>query len=237
VGGRRVHEGELTPAPMVRTSPNDERAGTAAAEGAFVVVILIIISLATTFQNTEVIGRGVNIGDTAPELVSQAHMMGSDEWDSFNLADEINPQWAEGDSGKHILIDFIDTDCPYCWASAPEMTEINEKYGENIKMFTVVVSFVELQGHEGSRDEIIAYQEKLSGEMCKASQVDCAEREGNPHDWPFIDDLDLSERSKWDVEGTPSYFLLKPNGEIVWTSDKNAGLSIDQAVAAVVGGV
>ncbi len=222
---------------MVRDLHSDERAGTAAAEGAFVVVILIIISLAITFQNTEVIGRGVNIGDTAPELVSDAHLMGSEGWTAFNLADEIDPQWAEGDSGKHILIDFIDTDCPYCWQSAPDMTNLYEKYGSDIKMFTVVVEFSELQGHEGSRDEIIAFQEKIAGQaMCKASQVDCAEREGDPHPWPYIDDLDLSERSKWDVTGTPSYFLLKPNGEIAWTSEKNAGLSIDQAIATVVGG-
>tara|TARA_B100001123_G_C15222787_1_gene991968 strand:+ start:221 stop:892 length:672 start_codon:yes stop_codon:yes gene_type:complete len=222
---------------MVRASSSDERAGTAAAEGAFVVVILIIISLAITFQSTEVIGRGVNIGDIAPELVAQAHTMGEDEWVAFNLADEIDPQWTDGDSGKHILIDFIDTDCPYCWASAAEMTEIHDKYGTQIKMFSVVVEFSDLSGHEGSRDEIIAYQEKIAGQaMCKASQVDCAEREGDPHPWPFIDDLDLSERSKWDVQGTPSYFLLKPNGEIAWTSDKNAGLSIDQAISAVLGG-
>ena len=220
---------------------DDARGGVAAGEAALVVVVLILVSLFVTFNGTQVIERGVNIGDPAPPLIGPSHIGGSGEvWNDFDLFGEvIKPDWKEGDDDNFILIDFIDTDCPYCWNKAPEMSSIHTDYGSKLSMYSVVVSIEGLSGHESSQNEIIAFQEKstVNGQsfMCKASATKCEERDGLAHPWTFIDDRDESNFNAWDVSGTPTYFILKPNGEIAWSSNSDGGLTLEQAIQTVAG--
>ena len=49
-----------------------------------------------------------------------------------------------------------------------------------------------------------------------------------------MDDLALDAMDTWKVRGTPTYFVIQPDGIIAWTSDNTAKYeNAGQAVAAL----
>ncbi len=57
--------------------------------------------------------------------------------------------------------------------------------------------------------------------MCNSGKDDCSTRGGAAFQIPFIDDLDKSIMDKWDVGGTPTYFLIQPDGIVAWASHES----------------
>ena len=94
-------------------------------------------------------------------------------------------------------------------------------------------------GHEGSKEEIIAFKDKTNygtdindGEGCNSGRNNCASRDGGVHDWQYVDDLNGDSMKSWDVSGTPFHIILKPNGEVAWNQAQHTtdGQSIDYAL-------
>ena len=40
----------------------------------------------------------------------------------------------------------------------------------------------------------------------------------------YIDDIDQENMDEWDIQGTPTYFLIQPDGIIAWVS--NGGTNV-----------
>jgi hypothetical protein len=150
--------------------------------------------------------------------------------------------WEEGNiSGQWVVIEFMDTDCPYCVSSAAEMSSNSNAFSGNdpgwdgaIVNFIASVTELDIQGHDSSRGEIIAFRNKIadSGETCAGS--DCGSRPGSQHNFPYIDDLDQDNMKKWNIGGTPTYYLIQPDGIIAWSSSEHQGEELINAIAALV---
>ena len=80
----------------------------------------------------------------------------------------------------------------------------------------------------------MAFRDKTTGEMCNASDVDCSTRDGQAFAIPFIDDLDKSHMEKWGIGGTPTYFLIQPDGIIAWASSEHPNEKFYDAIDRLV---
>ena len=95
-----------------------------------------------------------------------------------------------------------------------------------------VAAELNIQGHDSSREEIEAFRDKSSGYTC--AKQDCSLRDGSAHAFPYVDDLGLDAMDTWKVRGTPTYFVIQPDGIIAWTSDNTAKYdNAGEAVAAL----
>ena len=138
---------------------------------------------------------------------------------------------------------FLDTDCPFCFNEAREYQEASQYFssaniespwtGPHISFIASAAELTGLKGHESSREEIMAFRDKTSGEMCNAGNQDCSTRDGAPYLIPFIDDLDKSNMNKWDIGGTPAYFLIQPDGIVAWASHESEE-TFPQAIYRIV---
>jgi hypothetical protein len=82
---------------------------------------------------------------------------------------------------------------------------------------------LDIQGHDSSRAEIEAFRDKSTGQECAGQ--DCANRDGSAHTLiTYIDDLDQENMDEWGIKGTPTYFLIQPDGIIAWVS--NGGTNV-----------
>ena len=187
--------------------------------GIFIITIILI------FSNTNAISTGLAVGKIPPNINSYSHSFGnsSGDWDLFNLYSYFDTNWSGNHSeGQFIIIEFLDTDCPHCWDDAPTMSGIHselESYGlgERVQLFAVATQ-LPIPTHETSREEIVAFQEKTNFEGCKGGYYNCMDREGDAHQFPYIDDLEGDILTGWSLPGTPYYVILSPNGIIVWHS-------------------
>jgi hypothetical protein len=161
-------------------------------------------------------------GMPAPNLVGKAY--NGSGWQDFDLQTYFNTYM--GGASEWVMIEFMDTDCPYCFNTAQEYQEASNYFAaENFDWHGPQVSFLAsateltgLQGHDSSRSEIEAFRDKTEGEMCNSSNVDCSTRNGQAFAIPFIDDLNKTHMDKWGIGGTPSYVLIQPNCIIAWAS-------------------
>ena len=122
------------------------------------------------------------------------------------------------------MIEFLDTDCPYCFNEAREYQEASQYFtpenpnwdGPHISFIASAAELTGLKGHESSREEIMAFRDKTSGEMCNAGNQDCSTRDGAPYLIPFVDDLDKSNFSKYLID----YHIL-PMVAAIWSMPLN----------------
>jgi hypothetical protein len=177
---------------------------------------------------------GPSEGQLAPNISGQVHNSGI--WEDFTFHDYIDRDWQDGQSGQWFLIQFMDTDCPYCWTDAAEMSEHHASWNSQVTFITVVLE-LQISDHDGSRAEIEAFKLKQSYQGCYKGERNCADRPGEVHNWRYFDALTGSTASDWSIPGTPFSVLVQPDGVVAWNplQHKNDGDSIDSAVQRLVG--
>jgi len=175
---------------------------------------------------------GVAEGQLAPNIISEAYSGGT--WSDFELYDNIDMTWSEGDEGDWIFLLFIDTDCPHCYEAGDEHSNYYNQFGSDVKFFTISTE-LSIPGHSGSKTEIVDFRDKNPNNGCKSDKANCADRPGNPHDWPYIDDLNRDIADNYDLPGTPFYLLLSPDGIVAWNSGQNQGEDPGAAIQSIMG--
>ena len=199
------------------------------------VATLVVAGLMVVALTADPIATGTDVGDRAPELQSMAY--NGNGWVAFNLESYFDESWEEGQPGQWMIIEFLDTDCPYCFNTADQLGDWddffdadNPEWGNEDVQVIAVAAELNIQGHDSSREEIQAFRDKTSGYTC-ASQQDCNARSGSPHAFPYVDDLSLDAMDDWGIRGTPTYFVIQPDGIVAWNSDNT--VRYDNAAEAV----
>ncbi|MFQ3344374.1 MAG: hypothetical protein ACI9EM_000906 [Candidatus Thalassarchaeaceae archaeon] len=203
-------------------------------------VISIVVILFVSFTSQYSIGP--EEGQIIPNLGGEIYESGS--WSEFDLHTMFDRSWTEGDEGDWIYIQILDTDCPYCYTEGDDMSDRYSVYGSKADFISIVVE-LGIPGHDGSQAEMIAFKDKTSfgtelddGNGCNSGKNNCENRPGEPHNWGYVNDLDLTVAESWDITGTPFNILLKPNGEVAWNQaahGNNDGQSIDDALQNFLG--
>jgi hypothetical protein len=209
--------------------------GDARITAGFVVAGGITFILLAVVLFTDLPPIGPNEGDLAPNLQGEVHHLGASDWVDFELYDEIDSSW-DADSNpeaKWFFIQFMDTDCPYCFDEAGPMTDLQGAFGDRVTFISVALS-LDIPSHSASREEVIAFQEKASLIECKGGDTDCSSRPGEPHDWAYFDDLSLSTMDPWKVQGTPFVVIVKPDGIVAWNQAAHAGEEVGNALYSML---
>ena len=204
------------------------------------VMALFFVGIMIIAATTSPIATGTKEGERAPSL--EGKFYNGSAWTDFNLESYWDSEWVEGDiNGQWVVIEFMDTDCPYCVQSAADMSSNSNDFSNSdsgwdgaIVNFIASVAELNIEGHDSSRAEMVAFRNKIpdSGETCAKS--DCGTRPGTAHNFPYIDDLDLDNMKKWKVSGTPSYYLIQPDGIIAWSSAEHQGEDLRDAIITLV---
>ena len=103
---------------------------------------------------------GPSEGELAPDFSTDAYSGAS--WENFRLSDSFDYEWEAGEDGEWILIQFIDTDCPYCWSEGEKMSSLHAQWSNNVEFITVAVELSGLSGHNSDRQEIEAFRDKTN---------------------------------------------------------------------------
>ena len=177
---------------------------------------------------TDGVATGTKEGERAPALDGAAYS--GNTWSSFDFLEQFDTSWDGNASSDWVMIEFMDTDCPYCVQSAKAYGDASEIFhdsnpewnGAQVNFFASATE-LDIKGHDSSRAEIAAFRDKSTGEECAGA--DCASRGGSAHDLvTYIDDLDQENMDAWDIQGTPTYFLIQPDGIVAWVS--NGGTNV-----------
>lgn len=211
----------------------DDRAASAI-PAAFVIVGLLFATFIALEFLANPIPVGVAEGQRVPDFTSDSRM-GGGSWSEFNLWDQFDFSWNESnDQGQQwFVFSFEDPDCPFCWRSGTEMSERHDAYGDRATFITVMGS-LPIGGHTADLREIAAYQDKGDNPGCYQDGANCLERPGEPHPWRYVEDVDTEIFDAWEIPGTPSHFIVKPNGEMAWNERTNTSADFDQALAALI---
>ena len=157
---------------------------------------------------TNPVYTGIGVGDRVPELEGQIYDGGA--WTDFKLEDSLDPLWAEGDGGTWFMIEFMDTNCGYCQQQAAEdIPNQQAKWlGDNPPRSTpdnVTVEFLAVS--------ISLWESGTDGKSYGRDVIQDF-RNNNNHNFPYMDMQDNSHQEDWGGFGTPTYFLIAPNGII-----------------------
>jgi hypothetical protein len=186
------------------------------------------------------------IWDGTPAKPLDGQIYAGENWTEYDFSEHystsltspfyLNQPWT--------LLQFTDTDCPYCFNSAQEFGNASEFFDPSnltngaaeVQFFASATELTGLQGHNSSREEIVAYRDKIPGEMCNSSNQDCSTRDGTAHNLiTYIDDLDQDNMDEWRVGGVPEYFLIKPDGIIAWASADHQEEKFYDAIVRLMG--
>ena len=92
---------------------------------------------------------------------------------NFKLSDSFDYEWEEGNDGEWILVQFIDTDCPYCWSEGETMSNLYSEWSNSVEFITVTVE-LSITNHNSDRAEVEAFRDKTGygtedndGDGCK----------------------------------------------------------------------
>lgn len=199
----------------------DEQASTRS-DALLKITSVFFIGILILAFTTNSVPTGTKEGERAPVLNGAAYS--GNGWSSFDFSAQFDTAWDGNVSGDWVMIEFMDTDCPYCVRSAELYGDASEVFsnknpewnGAHVNFFASATQ-LDIKGHDSSRDEIVAFRDKISGEECDGS--DCANRDGSAHnEVTYVDDLDQDNMDKWEIRGTPTYFLISPDGIIAWAS-------------------
>ncbi len=205
-----------------------DQAGDGRLSSFLAVVSVFFIGLMVIAVSTDPVVIGVNKGEMPPNITGEARIAHSD-WFSFDLYAKFNGSWNGNiTTDRWFVIEFMDTDCPYCWRDAETMSQIDAQFG-GVIITIVVATELNLPGHESSRKEIEAFQDKTDFEGCYTGNRNCADRPGDIHQgsngnlFYYVEDLPGKALSEWNLQGTPTCFLLKPNGLVAFNSAQDGG--------------
>ena len=102
----------------------------ARSDGLMFVSVLFITAFTYIALTTNPVYTGIGVGDRAPDLSGQ--VWDGNSWTDFDLQDNIDSMWSEGDGGTYYMIEFMDTNCGACIKSASEITNQQSKWtGDN----------------------------------------------------------------------------------------------------------
>ena len=220
--------------------------GDARMDTALTVIAIFIGAIVVISLTSSPIITGTKAGDRAPNITGKAY--NGSGWQDFDLSTYYDFDWSLGDNNttdsQWVMIEFLDTDCPYCFTAAREYQEASQYFtptnlespwnGPHVSFIASAAELTGLKGHESSREEIVAFRDMTPGEMCNSGNVDCSDRDGGAFQFPFIDDLDKSHMNKWGIGGTPTYFLIQPDGIIAWSSFDNQDEKFYDAINRIV---
>jgi len=192
------------------------------------VASVFFIGLMFIAVSTDPVKIGVNKGEMPPNITGEARIANS-AWFSFDLYAKFNQSW-DGNitTERWFVIEFMDTDCPACWHDADTMSQIDTQFG-GVIITIVVVAQLNIAGHESSRKEIEAFQDKTDFEGCYTGNRNCADRPGDIHQgsngnlFYYVEDLSGKSFADWNLQETPTCFLLKPNGLVAFNSAQEGG--------------
>ena len=204
------------------------------------IMALFFASIMFLAFTTDPIASGTKEGQRAPGLEGMGY--NGTSWTPFNMDDWLVDNWSEADTtAEWLVVEFMDTDCGFCWDAASDMGQYAdyfsktgaEKWDGPVINFIANAAELNIQGHESSRAEIEAFRDKTGSEAC--AKGDCVNRPGNPHSFTYIDDLSLDNMDSWKVSGTPTYYLLQPDGIVAWVSSENPNEQLSDAIFRLVG--
>jgi len=175
---------------------------SARGDAAIVVISLFFVGLLIVAFTSNPISTGTQPGERAPLFSGKAY--NGTGWQTFVFDDLLTPEWSPNSTGDApwIAIEFLDTDCGFCKTSAEKVGNWAQQYsssvwdGPEVIFIAIAVEFVA----DSSRSEIQSF------------------RDSNEHTFPYVDDLDRDIVDEWEVGGTPSYFLVQPDGIVAWNS-------------------
>ncbi|MDP6865164.1 MAG: TlpA disulfide reductase family protein [Candidatus Poseidoniaceae archaeon] len=181
-------------------------------DATMVVMSIFIAAFMLIAWTTDPVYQGVSVDDRAPPI--EGKIFKNNVWMEWSLEDQLDETWISGSAyGTWHMIEFMDIYCGHCQSAAPEVRDQYNNWratdlpGEQEIEF-VAVSIALWQG-DPSRD--------YSRENIESFRNDSGQT------FPYIDDLDNSNRDVWAIPGTPTYFLIAPNGQIVYASPEAAG--------------
>jgi len=218
--------------------------GDARMDKALTAIAILIGAIMIISLTTNPIITGTKEGDRAPNIVGKAY--NGSGWLDFDLSTYYDSSWSMENNNttgsQWVMIEFLDTDCGYCWGAAEEYQGLSQYFtpenpnwdGPHVSFMASAAELTGLKGHDSSREEIMAFRDMTPGEMCNSSNQDCSTRGGSPYLIPFIDDLDKSHMDKWGIPGTPAYFLIQPDGIIAWASADHEGETPGDAIYRIV---
>ena len=188
--------------------------GAARADALLLVSVLFFAAFGFIAWTTDPVYTGIGVGDKAPNLEGQVY--DGNGWVPFELIDEENSRfdqnWTEG-PGNWIMVEFMDTNCGYCVKAAQnDIPNQQARWLDGARPLEsgTTVEFVAVAIQLGLKD----------GNYEESSIIDFRDQYG--HDFPYMNDLDNSNRDTWEIEGTPTYFLIAPNGLIAYSSPEQA---------------
>ncbi|MEK9731111.1 MAG: redoxin domain-containing protein [Candidatus Poseidoniales archaeon] len=206
-----------------------------------IISLFTLVLLVIAFTSNPV-STGVGVGERVPPLAGKAYNGGG--WVDYDIYDHIDLDWEEGNSsGTWFVLEFMDTDCPYCWDdAAPKMSDLqnavnSDQWGRAPVQIIAVAVELQIDGHDSTRAEIQAFRDKNDGDgsfKCNSGRSACSTRDGGPHSFPYIDDLDRTLLKDWNIPGTPTYFIIQPNGIVAWSSTEANNYEILDAVAGLI---
>ena len=184
----------------------DDNAG-AVGSAALSVASLFFIAIMIIAFTANPIAIGTDVGERAPDVEGKAY--NGTSWVECDFESYFDTSWEEGNmSGQWVAIEFMDTDCPYCQQTADEYGQWANTYSANNPNwngphvnFLASATELDIPGHETSRAEIQDFRAEYG------------------HNFPYIDDIDQDNMKEWGIPGTPTYFLIQPDGIIAWVSD------------------
>ena len=194
----------------------DDNAG-AVGSAALSVASLFFIAIMIIAFTANPVAIGTDVGERAPDVEGKAY--NGTSWVEFDFESYFDNSWEEGNiSGQWVAIEFMDTDCPYCQQTADEYGEWANTYSANNPNwngphvnFLASATELDIPGHETSRAEIQDFRAEYG------------------HNFPYIDDIDQDNMKEWGIPGTPTYFLIQPDGIIAWVSD-DSNEDLEQAI-------
>ena len=223
-------------APEIETNQNDE--GCTINENDGNNEILLFENQTSENQTSENNNIGIYEGMNVPNFSSLVHYYNTTGWDNFELYSLFNETWnstTDNDS-KWITIIFISTDCSHCWNAGEDISKWEPLYRNKTQFLILAVNFSSNNNFNATPEEIIAFQEKTNYFGCYSNTKNCDERPGTPHEFPYIDDRNQSVMFEWDVKGTPTQYIIRPNGVMEWNLNQHRaaiggdGESFEQAL-------
>jgi len=198
----------------------------ARSDGLMVVSVIFITAFTYIALTTNPVYTGIGVGDRAPDLEGQ--VWNGNNWVEYNLADNINSNWTEGEPGTWTMVEFMDTNCGYCQKAAQEDFPSAQAYwlgnGENSRSTpeNVNVEFLAVS--------ISLWSEGTEGKDYGRTVIqDFTSTYG--HTFPYMDSQDNSHEDDWGRLGTPTYFLIDPAGIIQYaTPEADANYAIWDAM-------
>ncbi|MDE0953426.1 MAG: hypothetical protein OR994_01995 [Candidatus Poseidoniales archaeon] len=196
-----------------------------------IMILVVIIAPPATIGPSE--------GELAPDFSADSYSGAN--WINFKLSDTFDYEWNEGEQGEWILIQFIDTDCPYCWSEGETMSNLHAQWSNDVEFITIAVE-LSINGHDSNQQEIEAFRDKTNygtddndGNGCNSGRDNCANRPGTSHNWNYVEATSAMMKD-WEVTGTPFLAILQPDGYVAWNQYENTGEPIEDAMQRIVGG-